>query len=94
MEVEFIPLSFESANTRRYFPKHKIPKNIDHQSIDLNHDLTYREEPIKILDEDVRLTRRRKIKFYKVQWSNHSKEEATWEREDYLRSEFPNLFSS
>ena len=74
--------------------KPDIFQNIDHLSIDLNHDLTYRERPIKILDEDVHLTQRRKIKFYKVQWSNHFEEEATWEREDYLRNEFPNLLSS
>jgi hypothetical protein len=36
----------------------------------------------------------RSIKFLKVQWSNHTEEEATWEREDYLQKEFPNLFSS
>jgi hypothetical protein len=57
---------------------------IDHTSIDLNHDLTYRERPIRILGEDVHLTRRRKIKMYKVQWSNHTEDEATWEHEDYL----------
>jgi hypothetical protein len=57
---------------------------IDHNSIDLNHDLTYRERPICILEEDVHLTRRRKNKMYKVQWSNHTEDEATWEREDYL----------
>ena len=74
--------------------KSDVFQNIDHLSIDLNQDLTYREAPIKILDEDVRLTRRRKIKFYKVQLSNHSEEEATWDREDYLRSEFPSHFSS
>jgi hypothetical protein len=60
-------------------------KEIDHNSIDLNHDLTYRERPIRILEEDVRLTRRRNIKMYKVQWSNHTEDEATWECEDYLR---------
>jgi hypothetical protein len=69
-------------------------KEIDHTSIDLNSDLTYRERPICILDEDVRLTRRRKIKMYKVQWSNHTEDEATWEREDYLRREFPSLLSA
>jgi hypothetical protein len=66
-------------------------KEIDPNSIDLNHDLTYRERPIRILEEDVRLTHRRKIKMYKVQWSNHTEDEATWEREDYLRREFPGL---
>jgi hypothetical protein len=37
-------------------------KEIDHNTIDLNQDLTYRERPIRILEEDIRLTRRRKIK--------------------------------
>jgi hypothetical protein len=26
-----------------------------------------------------------------VQWSNHTENEATWEREDYLQQEFPEL---
>jgi hypothetical protein len=30
------------------------------------------------------------IKMYKIQWSNHSEEEATWETEEFLRSNFPN----
>jgi hypothetical protein len=60
-------------------------KEIDHNTIDLNHDLTYRERPIRILEEDVCLTRRCKIKMYKVQWSNRTENEATWEREDYLQ---------
>jgi hypothetical protein len=28
---------------------------------------------------------------YKVQWSNHTEDEATWERDDYLWREFPGL---
>ena len=67
---------------------------IDHKSIDLNHDMSYRERPFCILGEDVRQTRRRKIKFYKVQWTNHTHEEATWEREEYLRTEFPDFLPS
>jgi hypothetical protein len=27
-----------------------------------------------------------------VQWSHYSEDEATWEREDELRAEFPQLF--
>jgi hypothetical protein len=30
----------------------------------------------------------------KVQWSHHSEDEATWEREDELKEEFPQLFSN
>jgi hypothetical protein len=41
---------------------------------------------IKILDQKDRVTRRKTIKFFKIQWSNHTEEEATWESEDFLRS--------
>jgi hypothetical protein len=74
--------------------KADIFKNIDHHSMDINKDLTYREVPIRILEEAYRTTRTRSIKFLKVQWSNHTEDEATWEQEDYLKTEFPNLFSS
>jgi hypothetical protein len=52
----------------------------------LEADLSYPEHPIKILDQKDRVTRCKTIKFFKIQWSNHSEEEATWESEDFLRS--------
>jgi hypothetical protein len=52
-------------------------------------DLSYQEYPSKILDCKERSTRAKSIKMYKVQWSNHSEEEATWEIEEFLRSNFP-----
>ncbi|WVZ51778.1 hypothetical protein U9M48_002889, partial [Paspalum notatum var. saurae] len=52
-------------------------------------DLTYQEQPIKILDQKQRSTRRRTINFYKVQWSNHTEEEATWEQEEFLQTKYP-----
>jgi hypothetical protein len=66
---------------------------VDHETIDLREDLSYQEHPIRILDEAERKTRNKSVKFFKVQWSNHSDKEATWERED-LRSEYPALFTS
>jgi hypothetical protein len=35
----------------------------------------------------------KKIKMCKVQWSHHTKEEATWEREEELKAEFSSFFS-
>jgi hypothetical protein len=52
----------------------------------LEADLSYPEHPIKVLDQKDRVMRRKTIKFFKIQWSNHSEEEATWESEDFLRS--------
>jgi hypothetical protein len=55
----------------------------------LDMDLTYPERSIKILDQKSRVTRCKTIKFHKIQWSNHTEEEATWENEDFLRSRHP-----
>jgi hypothetical protein len=48
------------------------------------------EHPSKILDFKERSTRAKTIKMYKIQWSNHTEEEATWETEDFLRKDYPN----
>jgi hypothetical protein len=55
----------------------------------LKEDLTYPKRRIKILDQKDRVTRCNTIKFFNVQWSNHSEDEATWESEDFLRSCHP-----
>jgi hypothetical protein len=52
----------------------------------LEADLSHPEHPIKVLDQKDRVTRHKTIKFFKIQWSNHSEEEATWESEDFLHS--------
>jgi hypothetical protein len=54
----------------------------------LEADLSYPEHPIKVLDQKDRVTRRKIIKFFKIQWSNHTEEEATWKSEDFLRSRY------
>jgi hypothetical protein len=60
--------------------------------LELAKDLTYEEKPVKILDVMERTTRSKVIRLYKVLWEHHSEEEATWEREDFLRSAYPYLF--
>jgi hypothetical protein len=56
--------------------------------LEIEPDLSYQEHPVKILDRKERSTRAKSIKMYKVQWSHHSEEEATWETEDFLRSHY------
>jgi hypothetical protein len=47
-------------------------------------DLTYKIYPTKILDQQDRVTQNKTTQFYKVQWNDHSKDEVTWEHEDFL----------
>jgi hypothetical protein len=57
--------------------------------VEIEPDLSYQEYPSKVLDCKERSTQAKLIKMYKIQWSNHSEEEATWETEEFLRSNFP-----
>jgi hypothetical protein len=50
--------------------------------------------PVKILDTVVKRTRTSEVRVCRVQWSRHGVEEATWEREDVLKKEFPHLFEN
>jgi hypothetical protein len=52
--------------------------------VEIAPDLSYQEYPSKVLDCKERSTRAKSIKMYKIQWSNHSEEEATWETEEFL----------
>jgi hypothetical protein len=55
-------------------------------------DLSNREYPIKILETSERVTWNKRIKMCNVQWSHHTEEEATWEREE-LKVWFLSFFS-
>lgn len=67
------------------------PKTVELPLTELQPDLSYEEHPINFLDVKDRVMRKRTIRFVKVQWSNHTEEEATWEKEDDLRASFPHL---
>jgi hypothetical protein len=49
--------------------------------------------PIKILETSERVTQNKRIKMCEVQWSHHTEEEATWERDEELKTTFPSFFS-
>ncbi|KAL4335666.1 hypothetical protein GQ457_07G004010 [Hibiscus cannabinus] len=69
-------------------PSHVMPV----EEIELNPDLSYDEEPIEILASDSKVLRGRTIELVKVKWRHRGVEEATWERKDDMREQYPYLF--
>jgi hypothetical protein len=57
-------------------PEEQLPM----EELEAKEDLSYQEYLVKILKTSERVTRNKKIKICKVQWSNHTEEEATWEK--------------
>ncbi|WVZ97500.1 hypothetical protein U9M48_043027 [Paspalum notatum var. saurae] len=64
------------------------------EGLDVQEDLTYTEHPMKIVETSKRVTRNRRVKMCRVQWKHHTEDEATWEREEELRTTYPGLFAS
>ena len=62
------------------------------QPVELNEDLTYEERPVQIVDRKDQVLRNKVISLVKVLRMNHDKEEATWEREDPMQTQYPHLF--
>jgi hypothetical protein len=69
-------------------PEEQLPM----EDLDGKKDLSYQEYPVKILKTSEKVTRNKKIRMCKVQWSHHTEEEATWEREEELKAEFASFF--
>jgi hypothetical protein len=68
----------------------KLPADVViEDTIPLEPDLTYKAHPIKVLDQQDRVMRNKTTQFYKVQWNDHSKDEATCEHEEFLQSNYP-----
>jgi hypothetical protein len=71
-------------------PEEQLPM----EELDLEGDLTCSERPVKILDTAEQVTRNKVIMMCKIQWSHHTEDEATWEHEEKLRADYPELFPS
>ena len=62
------------------------------QPVELKEDLTYEEKTFRIVDRKDQVLQNKVIPLVKVQWMNQGKEEATWEREDQMQTQYPHLF--
>ena len=90
-ELEKIHNVFHVSMLRRYklYPSHVVSS----ETIELKPDLTYEEEPVEILAREVKELRKKQIPLVKVLWRNHKTEEATWESEEVMQQQYPQLFN-
>ena len=91
-ELSWIHNVFHICMLRKYVPHHSHV--IRPEPIELQTDLTYAVEPMQILSREVKKLHSKRIPLVKVQWQNHHKEEATWERKDEMMKKYPYLFDT
>ncbi|GJY52818.1 reverse transcriptase domain-containing protein [Tanacetum coccineum] len=59
-----------------------------------NDKLNFVEEPVEIMDREVKQLKRSRIPIIKVRWNARRGPEYTWEREDQFKSKYPHLFAN
>ncbi|GJW88457.1 putative reverse transcriptase domain-containing protein [Tanacetum coccineum] len=59
--------------------------------IKINKTLRFVEEPVEIMDREVRSLKRSRISLVKVYWNSKRSPEFAWEREDHMKSKYPHL---
>ncbi|XP_074324181.1 uncharacterized protein LOC141661100 [Apium graveolens] len=66
---------------------------IEIETVEIQADLSYKEQPVQILDRQERILRNKVVSLVKVLWRNPRVEWATWELESKMRNRYPQLFS-
>ena len=81
---------FHVSMLQKYTP---YPSHVmDWGEITIDTDGTFKEGPVRNLDSRDQVLRRNTVRLVKVLWQHRGVEEATWEREDTMRTTYPFLF--
>ncbi|GJU32635.1 putative reverse transcriptase domain-containing protein [Tanacetum coccineum] len=64
------------------------------EEIQLDDKLHFIEEPVEIMDREVKQLKQSRIPIVKVRWNSRRGPEFTWEREDFFMRRYPHLFPS
>nr|GEY38301.1 putative reverse transcriptase domain-containing protein [Tanacetum cinerariifolium] len=60
--------------------------------VKIDEKLHFIEEPVKIIDREVKQLKQSRIPIVKVRWNSKREPEYTWEREDQMWKKYPHLF--
>ncbi|GKA64003.1 putative reverse transcriptase domain-containing protein [Tanacetum coccineum] len=64
------------------------------EDVKINDKLHFVEEPMEIMNREVKKLKRSLIPIVKVRWNSRRGPEFTWEREDEMKRKYPQLFAS
>ncbi|GJV32227.1 hypothetical protein Tco_1392627 [Tanacetum coccineum] len=64
------------------------------EEIQLDEKLNFVEEPVEIMDREVKQLKQSRIPIVKIHLNAHRGPEYTWEREDQFKSKYPHLFTN
>ncbi|GJT32376.1 putative reverse transcriptase domain-containing protein [Tanacetum coccineum] len=91
-ELKGIHSTFHVSNLKKCLAEGDIVVPMD--EIRLDDKLHMIEEPVEVVDREVKRLKQSRIPFVKVRWNLQRGPEFTWERKDQIKKKYPHLFTS
>ncbi|GJU02482.1 putative reverse transcriptase domain-containing protein [Tanacetum coccineum] len=90
-EMSRVHNTFHVSNLKKCYSDD--PLVVPLEGLQVDDKLHFVEEPVEIMDREVKQLRRSRVPIFKVRWNSRRGPEFTWEREDQFRKKYPHLFT-
>ncbi|GJY83396.1 putative reverse transcriptase domain-containing protein [Tanacetum coccineum] len=84
--------TFHVSNFKKCLSDESLVIMLD--EIQIDDKLHFVEEPVEIMDREVKRLKQSRIPIIKVRWNSRRGTEFTWEREDQFKKKYPHLFTN
>nr|GEW91448.1 putative reverse transcriptase domain-containing protein [Tanacetum cinerariifolium] len=91
-ELQGIHNTFHVSNLKKCFSDESLIIPLD--EVQLDDKLHFKEEPVEIMDREVKKLKQSRISIVKVRWNSRRGPEYMWKREDQMKSKYPHLFTT
>ncbi|GKB73001.1 reverse transcriptase domain-containing protein [Tanacetum coccineum] len=91
-ELSNIHSTFHVSNLKKCLSDESLV--IPMKELRLDDKLNFVEEPVEIMDREVKQLKQSRIPIVKVRWNSKRGPEFMWEREDQIHAKYPHLFSN
>ncbi|GJT03278.1 putative reverse transcriptase domain-containing protein [Tanacetum coccineum] len=90
-ELSRVHNTFHVSNLKKCYADEPLAVPLD--GLHFDDKLHFVEEPVEIMDREVKRLKQSRIPIIKVRWNSRRGPEFTWEREDQFRKKYPHLFT-
>ncbi|GJV69155.1 putative reverse transcriptase domain-containing protein [Tanacetum coccineum] len=91
-ELSRVHHTFHVSNLKKCYADEPLVMPLE--GIHVDNKLQFVEEPVEIMEREIKRLKRSRIPLVKVRWNSRRGPEFTWEREDSFKQKYPQLFTN